>query len=106
MKGADALTGGSGGDIFAFAALRDSKVKAPDTITDFGDGADRIALAAIGDFAFLLEEGTQFTGGAEIRWLQDGVETIVEVDADGDKSADMRIVIEGSLTLAETDFLL
>ena len=106
MKGADSLTGGSGGDIFAFAALRDSKVKAPDTITDFDDGTDRIALAAVGDFTFLLEEGTQFTGGAEIRWLQDGVETIVEVDADGDKSADMRIVIEGSLTLAETDFLL
>lgn len=106
MKGADSLTGGSGGDIFAFAALRDSKVKAHDTITDFGDGADRIALAAIGDFTFLAEEGAEFTGDAEIRWLQDGGETVVEVDADGDMRADMRIVIEGSLTLAETDFLL
>jgi GH24 family phage-related lysozyme (muramidase) len=106
MQGADSLTGGSGGDIFAFTALRDSKPKASDTITDFGDGADRIALAAVGDFIFLAREGAEFTGGAEVRWFQDGDKTIVEVDADGDRSADMRIVLEGTLTLAETDFLL
>lgn len=106
MQGADTLTGGSGGDIFAFTATRDSKVNAGDTVTDFGEGADRIALSAIGDFAFLAKEGAQFTGHAEIRWFQDSDETIIEVDTNGDRTADMQIVLEGRLTLDETDFLL
>jgi GH24 family phage-related lysozyme (muramidase) len=106
MRGADFLTGGAGADIFAFSSLRDSMMKASDTITDFGNGSDRIALSAVGDLAFLAREGAGFTGQAQIRWFQDGDETIVEIDADGDRSADMKIVLEGSLTLGETDFLL
>lgn len=106
MQGADMLTGGSGGDVFAFTAPRDSKTKASDTITDFGDGTDRIALSAIGDLVFLAREDADFTGRAAVRWFQDGDETIIEVDANGDRSADMRIVLAGHLTLAETDFLL
>jgi GH24 family phage-related lysozyme (muramidase) len=77
MQGADTLSGGAGADIFAFSASRDSKAKAADTITDFGNGADRIALAAIGDFTFLAEENAEFTGSAEIRWHRDGGRTIV-----------------------------
>jgi GH24 family phage-related lysozyme (muramidase) len=105
-QGADTLSGGVGADIFAFSAARDSKVKAADTITDFGNGTDRIALADIGDFTFLAKESAAFTGSAEIRWFQDGDTTIIEVDTNGDRNADMRIVLEGSLTLDETDFLL
>lgn len=106
LQGADTLSGGAGVDIFTFSALRDSKVKSCDVITDFGNGADRIALAGISDFIFLAEENATFTGHAEIRWFQDGSETIVEIDTNGDRNADMRIVLEGSLTLDETDFLL
>ena len=106
MKGADTLSGGTGGDLFVFTTVRDSKAKVSDTITDFGNGADRIALSAVGDLALLAKEDAAFTGGAEIRWFHDGNETIVEVDVDGDTSADMRIVLAGSLTLDETDFLL
>jgi len=106
LRGADTLSGGAGADIFAFAAIRDSKVKACDTIIDFGNGADRIALSAIDDLTFLAEEDAGFTGDAEIRWFRDGSETIIEVDANGDSKADMRIVLEGSLTLEATDFLL
>jgi GH24 family phage-related lysozyme (muramidase) len=106
LSGADTLTGGGGADIFAFAAVRDSKVKSSDTIADFGNGADRIAVSAIGDFAFLSKEGAEFTGRAQIRWFRDGDETVVELDSDGDRDADLRIVLEGRLTLDETDFLL
>jgi GH24 family phage-related lysozyme (muramidase) len=106
LQGADTLTGGTGADIFAFTAVRDSKVKTCDTITDFGNGADRIALSAIGDFTFHTKENASFTGYAEIRWFQDGSETIIEVDVNGDRNADMRIVLEGGLTLDATDFLL
>lgn len=107
MQGADTLTGGAGADIFAFTAPRDSKVTAPDTITDFDSGTDRIALAAIGDLAFLSQQGAAFTGsGMEIRWYRQSGDTYVDIDADGDRNVDVRIVLEGRLTLTETDFLL
>lgn len=107
MQGADTLSGGAGSDIFAFSAPRDSKSSAPDTITDFDVGTDRIALAALGDLAFLAKAKADFTGdGAEIRWYHGGAGTVIEVDADGNGTADMLILLEGRLTLAETDFLL
>jgi Ca2+-binding RTX toxin-like protein len=106
LQGPDILSGGAGADIFAFAAVRDSNLKSSDTITDFGSGGDRIALLAIADLEFLADEGAEFIGGAEIRWYHDGGNTAVEIDTNGDRNAEMRIVLEGSLTLDATDFLL
>lgn len=107
LQGADILTGGGGADIFAFTTLRDSKIKAPDTITDFGNGADRIALAGIGDLTLLGKQGEAFSGaGMEIRWYRQGGDTYVDVDADGDRNADFRIVLDGRQTLTDSDFLL
>lgn len=106
LRGADALSGGAGADIFAFSALRDSRLRSPDRIVDFDIGSDRIALQAIGSLDFRAREGAEFSGAAEIRWYQDGGDTIVEIDANGDRSADMQIVLEGSLTLEAADFLI
>lgn len=107
MKGADTLAGGSGADVFAFMTASDSKPGNPDRITDFAPGKDRIALAALGDLDFLARENAKFSGdGAEIRWFQRSGDTIVELDLDADRKADMRIVLEGRLTLTENDFLL
>ena len=107
LKGADTLTGGGGADLFVFTAIRDSKPDAADTITDFGRGADRLAFAALGELTFLAAEKAKFSGdGAEIRWFRDGGDTIVEVDMDGDRAADMRIVLDGRMTLDAGDFLL
>ncbi|MGV3549564.1 M10 family metallopeptidase C-terminal domain-containing protein [Rhizobium sp.] len=107
IKGADTLTGGAGADIFVFTSVKDSKPNAPDTITDFTPGVDRIALSALGDLDFLARANAKFTGGdGEIRWFRSDGDTIVEVDVNGDRKADMRIVLEGSLTLTENDFLL
>lgn len=107
MKGADTLTGGAGADLFVFTSTRDSRLSAADTITDFGKGADRLCFAKLGDLALLTDENATFSGsGDEIRWFRSGGETIVEVDLDGDRATDMRLVLEGRLTLGETDFLL
>jgi GH24 family phage-related lysozyme (muramidase) len=107
MKGGDTLSGGSGADLFVFTAVKDSKMNAFDTITDFDTGADRIALTALGELTFLTKENAKFSGdGGEIRWFESGGDTIVEMDVDADREADMRIVLEGSLTLTENDFLL
>ena len=107
--GNDNLSGGAGSDVFAWRFADQGTAgtgRALDTITDFGDGADRIALSAIDDLAFLAEEGAEFTAHAEIRWFRDGDETILEVDTNSDRTADLQIVLEGRLTLDETDFLL
>lgn len=107
MKGADGLSGGSGADLFVFSSARDSRSSAADTITDFGDGQDRLAFSAFGGLTLLVRESMSFTGdGGELRWFQSGGNTLVEADFDGDGEADMRIVLEGRLTLSEEDFLL
>ena len=107
LQGADTLTGGGGADLFVFTAVKDSKVTAPDTITDFDTGTDHIALAALGELKFLAREGARFTGhGAEIRWLESGSDTVVEIDTNADRKADMKILLEGHLTLTANDFLL
>lgn len=107
LKGTDTLTGGAGADLFVFRTSKDSTGAAGDTITDFGTGADRIALGALGDLDFLDKKNVNFSGdGLEVRWFWDGQNTVVEADIDGDRAADLKIVLTGRLTLAETDFLL
>jgi len=107
LKGADTLTGGAGADLFVFSTVKDSTRVAGDTITDFGTGADRIALGALGDLDFLDKRNANFSGdGLEVRWFWDGQNTVVEADLDGDRGADLKIVLTGRLTLTETDFLL
>ena len=107
MRGADILTGGAGADLFVFTSIKDSRPNAADTITDFGKGADRLCFAKLGDLTLLAGQNAQFSGsGSEIRWERADGATIVELDVDGDRVADMRIMLEGGLTLAQSDFLL
>ncbi len=47
LGGADTLTGGADADTFQFLALSDSRPTAPDVITDFQQGQDKIDVAAI-----------------------------------------------------------
>jgi len=107
LKGADTLTGGAGADLFVFSTVKDSTRVASDTITDFGTGADRIALGALGDLDFLDKRNANFSGdGLEVKWFWEGQNTVIEADIDGDRAADLKIILNGRLTLAETDFLL
>lgn len=107
LRGADTLAGGGGADLFVFSTVKDSTRTAADAITDFGTGADRIALGGLGDLDFLDKRNAGFSGhGSEVRWFWDGQDTVVEADIDGDRAADLKIVLTGRLTLTETDFLL
>jgi GH24 family phage-related lysozyme (muramidase) len=107
LKGADTLTGGAGADLFVFSTIKDSAGNACDMVTDFGTGADRIALGGLGDLDLLDKKNADFSGhGLEVRWFWDGQDTVVEADIDGDRAADVKIVLTGRLTLTETDFLL
>ena len=70
--GADAATGGGGGDVFVFAASHDSL-----TITDFGNGADRIELTGVARFSEVVMWNA---GGNAVIALGDGRLTVEGVN--------------------------
>ena len=59
--GADTLTGGAGGDVFVFSG-QGSLVAAPDRVTDFTDGADRLSVGYAP--VVVLTAGAQGTASA------------------------------------------
>jgi Ca2+-binding RTX toxin-like protein len=104
--GTDKLTGGTGADRFVFDNLADSTVAAVDTITDFNGAEDLIMLAPLQftvSQTFIGSSAFSATGGAELRvTTAAGVQTL-QVDANGDGTADMAIKVIGT-ALAADDF--
>src|SRR5690606_2683062 len=106
-QGVDQLTGGSGADIFDYNSNGASGIGSGnrDIITDFATGTDQIDLADFsGSFVFL---GTSaFTGTAnEVRYVQSGGDTIVQVDTDADASTDFEVQLTGLISLNSSDFV-
>jgi Ca2+-binding RTX toxin-like protein len=102
--GKDLLTGGAGDDLFRYTARSDSAVgTGRDVISDFAEG-DRIDLTAVGATTFI---GSDLFGGkaGQVRVVTITDQTIVEVDADGDRRADMQIELQGALQLDRLDFV-
>jgi autotransporter-associated beta strand protein len=116
--GADILTGGAGADVFKFRAVTDSGTGASaDTITDFLAGTDKLNFLRIdadavttGDQAMTFIGTATFgvTGLGQIRWIDLGADLRVEVDVNGDGTADMHILLQGAgaQVLAASDFVL
>lgn len=114
--GRDKLIGGAGSDTFLYWSLGNSTIRAPDLIKDFAHGVDRIDISLIdanrkvsGDqsFVWLEANGAAFTGHAgELRWFNQGVNTAIEGDVNGDKRADFHIDLLGHPTLSAYDFIL
>ena len=112
--GADTLEGGAGIDTFVFASVADSPGSGPsDTITDFAEGEDLFDLSII-DASTAVAGNSAFTFGGQdsnvlansVTWFQDGTNTIVQADTNGDAVADLTITLSGLKTLAGSDFLL
>ena len=102
--GSDSLAGGGGGDIFLFDS-GDSGVGAPrDVIADFLKGADRIDVGGAGASSFI---GTSaFSGAAgQVRYAAMSDQTVVELDSNGDGSADFQLALTGSIQLDYSDFV-
>ena len=126
--GADAFYGGLGADVmtagsdtgrmdrFIYFNAAESGAGAGnrDVITDFVSGEDRIELSRIdADITqgfkqrFDFVGDTAFSGTAgELRFEQIGNNTLVQADRDGDGRADFEILLRGSMTLTEDDFLI
>lgn len=101
--GRDVLTGGGGRDLFVFDSAGSVPGSARDVIRDFVHGEDKIT----GDVTVSGFIGTHgFTGTAgELRYrVADGT-TIVQLDEDGDRRADLEIALTGVFTLTNQDFV-
>jgi Ca2+-binding RTX toxin-like protein len=102
--GKDTLTGGAGNDVFRYEAAGDSPVGVNrDVITDFAEG-DLIDLTAAGGRSFI---GNQlFTGVAgQVRAVSVTNQTFIELDANGDRIADLQIELSGVYELDRLDFV-
>jgi autotransporter-associated beta strand protein len=121
--GLDIMTGGAGNDVFKFRKASDSGLidlvtmnSNADVITDFTLGQDRLnfvnidanaALAGDQAFAFIGTAGFHASGSGEIRYFTSSFLNVmvVEVDVDGNGTADMHIVLNqlglSSLTAAD-----
>jgi serralysin len=116
--GADILTGGSGADIFKYADTTDSGLGAArDVITDFAIAEDRLNFgkldanaALVGDqaFSFLGTAAFSNTGIGQVRYGTSGSDLVVQVDVDGNGTADMEILLQGlaGQTLTGANFVL
>jgi pimeloyl-ACP methyl ester carboxylesterase len=114
--GADLLTGGSGKDIFLFSeGDLGPRPDASDRITDFCQAeADRINLCRIdadttlaGDQDFCFIGTSDFSHAAgELRYVQSGSFTIVQMDTNGDGLGDLFLRLDGQIDLTAQDFVL
>jgi len=108
--GNDTLSGGADADRFIYTSTTD----APDTITGFQQGSDKIDLSAVdantsqaNDQAFaFVSAPTSSVVANSVTWSQSGGNTIVQVDNNGTAGAEMVITLTGSYNLTSNDFIL
>ena len=118
LGGADLLTGGTGSDQFRYLFAADSGIgSAADQILDFTNGQDKLdfrtldadpALAGRQALSFIGTAAFATDGSAQLRYVDVGADTRVEVDLNGDGTADMQILLVGHAgqALSGTDLLL
>ncbi len=113
--GTDTMEGGDGADSFRLSTQYESGLGASaDRITDFETGTDLIDLGFVdadtttgGNQAFTFVGNAAFSSVAgELRYFDDGTDTWVQADTNGDGMADFEIALTGVLTLTATDFVL
>ncbi len=103
--GRDLLMGEAGNDTFVFKDLSDSGLGADaDRILDFQTGEDVIDIAGLAD-SFVFAEGGLTGTGPSFTLEETGGNTDVQVDVDGDGTADLQIVVENAIGLDEDDFI-
>ncbi len=108
--GRDFLTGGQDADTFVFRALAETVVGANrDQILDFEQGVDSIVVAGLSPGVFEFRGTAAFapSGNPELRLVETATgSTIVQLDANGDGTADAEIRVANVTGLTADDFVL
>ena len=113
--GADAMVGGAGADRFIFLLRDFVGLDQPDRITGFSQAEqDKIDLFAVdasskvaADQAFTFIGTAAFSKVAgQLRFEQVGTDTYVTGDTNGDGVKDFLVLLNGTYTLTEADFVL
>ncbi|PSB36879.1 beta strand repeat-containing protein [Aphanothece minutissima] len=117
--GVDLLTGGSGDDTFLYTASAETGTTAAtrDSITDFEGagvaGGDLINVNAIdantgagGNQNFTFIGNAAFSAAGQLRFFQDGTNTILEANTTGVTGAEFTIQVNGLHTFVAADFVL
>ena len=117
--GVDLLTGGTGNDTFLYLSSADSGTTAAtrDIITDFEGaglaGGDLIDINALdantgagGNQNFTFIGDAAFTAVGQLRFFQDGTNTIIEGNTTGVSGAEFSIQVNGLHTFVAADFVL
>lgn len=116
LGGADTLTGGIGADQFRYLFSTDSTLAESDRILDFTNGEDKLDFRALDadpvaagrqTISFVGTSAFVANGTAQARYVDSGGDTLVQIDLDGNGTADMQIVLAGHAGqgLAATDFM-
>ena len=106
--GSDTLTGGAGADTFVYAARKESRAGAPDTIVKFGVGDDRIDLSGLIEGKFKYRGEAPITGAHQVALTESGKHVIVHVNLDADAADEMTILLTVThlSAMSKGDFIL
>ncbi len=97
-NGADTVTGGAGSDLFTFTATSQSAASSGDTITDFVPGTDKLVFQGLlsGTFSYVGAHTNAFAGGGNSSARFNDSSKVLQVDTNGDGSADMEVTLTGN----------
>lgn len=104
-EGVDVMTGGAGADRFVWRAVSESPVAAPDRVTDFQAGQDKLVFIGLLQGSFAWRGTAEFVAGGNSQARLSG--TTLLVDVNGDRTADMAVDLSGGSLggLAARDFI-
>ena len=106
--GVDSLTGGTGNDTFIWGDNSYSNTGSLDIITDFEQNSDNDTIYLQYAMELNLAQGT--AGGTfdnvigELIWTESGGNTTIQIDYNGDSTADVQIQASGTTGLDTEDF--
>ena len=104
-KGADTLTGGTGSDTFYFATGDAGIGASRDTVSDFASLVDFIDLTGFGALTFIDTAAFSNVAG-QVRQSIAGGSTSIQIDTNGDGTADAEIALVGTAGIQGTDLIL
>lgn len=105
--GSDVLNGGAGPDDIVYYGLDESRAGANqrDKIVGFKSTVDDVDLTYIDGLTWIGKSGFSDTAG-EVRWRKIDSGVLLEIDGDGDGSADFAVLMRGISKIVAGDVLL